>query len=937
MGGNVMRRLPMFVVLLTSAAAVHAGETPLYGPVPGWVVPAPAIDAARLNDASPQVLVFDNQQRLEGDTVTAYVDIANRATTTQALNALGTIALPWSPDKGDLTIHRVEILRGDQTIDVLKGGDRFTVLRREEGMERMLLTGQLTATMAVKGLQLGDTLRVVFSLTQVEPVLKGHGETVGMTPASPFRAQFGRLRVLWPAGQKVAWKGYPDGIKPVFAKAGGFEEMTIALPLAKQPELPGDLPDRYAKPPMVEVSSFADWPAVSRTLAPLYTTDGLIAAGSPLAAEVAKLKTIRDPLARTERALELVQDKVRYLAVAMDGGNLTPQTPPKTWELRYGDCKAKTLLLLALLHGAGIEAEAVTASMQTRGFVAARLPGPAAFDHVLVRASVDGRSLWLDGTGAGARLADIGDVPGYGQVLPLRAAGAGLMPVTYAADQRPRRSVAIVLDQSAGVEFPVLWRATVTIRGAAAQGLNAMVSQADARQKAELIQSVVSGELGDVQMSSHAIAYDPDTATATVTATGLATTRWQRDDRRWRQSLDQAIGSIAFAPDRSRAAWRDIPVATGVPDSALVRTVVRLPAGVTGYTLQGDQTLGSTIAGRRLSRTTAMTGDTVTVEDRIDMVEPEIAPAAIAAERAKLAAAQGRLLRVVAPATLPTRVETVRAGRKAGLFKPIEATFAQAIAAAADDPEDMTGYVSRANFRAGIYDYAGALADVSKAIVTQETADLLGRRAWYHAMLGDRPKAIADYAATYGLDPSREFALTEQADLMAMEGDTAGAVKLLDARIETGGESRYSAIAEKAFVQRNAGDPAAAIATIDAAVAEKPADAHLLNMRCWIKGTGNQALDSALADCTRAIELRGGGGALDSRAMVFLRLGRLPEALADSDAAVAASPGSSSSLFLRGIIKTRMGKASAAAADIADARLIQPSIDAEFKRYGITA
>jgi hypothetical protein len=70
---------------------------------------------------------------------------------------------------------------------------------------------------------------------------------------------------------------------------------------------------------------------------------------------------------------------------------------------------------------------------------------------------------------------------------------------------------------------------------------------------------------------------------------------------------------------------------------------------------------------------------------------------------------------------------------------------------------------------------------------------------------------------------------------------------------------------------------------------------------------------------------------------VFLRLGRLPEALADSDAAVAASPGSSSSLFLRGIIKARMGKAPAAAADIADARLIQPSIDAEFKRYGITA
>ncbi len=932
-----MRRWPIFFALLASAGPAWAGDAPLYGPVPGWVVPAPAIATNRLNDASPQVLVFDNQQRLEGNSVTVYFDVANRATTTQALNEMGTLMLPWSPDKGDLTIHRVEILRGAETIDVLKSGDRFTVLRREEGMERMMLTGQLTATMAVKGLQLGDTLRVAFSMTMNEPVLKGHGQTVGMTPASPFRTQFGRLRLLWPTGRKVAWKGYSDGIKPVFAKVGGDDEMTIPLPLAKQPEAPGNLPDRYAKPPIVEVSSFADWPEVSRTLAPLYATDGLIAPGSPLAAEVTKLKAVADPLARTERALELVQDKIRYLAVAMDGGNLTPQTPAKTWELRYGDCKAKTLLLLALLHGAGIEAEAVTVSMQTRGFVAARLPGPAAFDHVLVRASVNGRSLWLDGTGAGARLADIGDVPGYGQVLPLRAAGAALMPVAYAADQRPRRNVAIMLDQSAGVDFPALWRATVTIRGAAAQGLNAAVGQADARQKAALIQSVVSGELGDVQMSSHAIAYDPDTATATVTAAGLGTTRWQRDDRRWRQSLDRAIGSIAFAPDRSRAAWRDIPVATGVPDSALIRTVVKLPAGVTGYTLEGDQTLTGTIAGRRLSRTTAMAGDTVTIEDRVDLIEPEIAPAAIAAERAKLAAAQGRLLRIVAPATLPSRVETVRTGRKAGRFTPIETAFAQAIAAAADDPEDMSGYVSRASFRAGIYDYAGAIADVSKAIATQETAELLGRRAWYHAALGARAKAVADYAAAYGLDPSQEFALIQQADLMAMDGDSAGALKLLDARIDTGGEERFKAIAEKAFIQRNAGDPVAAIATIDAAVVEKPADPYLLNMRCWVKGTGNQALDSALADCTRAIELGNGAGALDSRSLVFFRLGRLAEALVDVDAALAVWPTSPGSLFLRGIIKAKMGKAAAAAIDLGDARLIQPSIDAEFKRYGITA
>ncbi len=932
-----MRRLPIFVALLSTAAIAHAGDKPLYAPAPDWVLRAPAIDTARLNDASPQVLVFDNQQRIDGDTVTAYFDVANRATTTQTLNGLGTIALPWMPDKGDLTIHRVEILRGSQVIDVLKSGERFDVLRREEGMERMLVTGQLTATMQVKGLQLGDTLRVVFSMTQAEPALKGHAGTVGLTPASPFRTQFGRLRILWPEGRRIAWKSYLDGVKPVFARVGGYQEMTVALPVPKQPEAAGDLPDRFNKPPIVEVSSFADWPELSRTLAPLYATDGLILPGSPLAAEVKKLVAIKDPLVRTETALELVQDKVRYLALALDGGNLTPEKPARTWELRYGDCKAKTLLLLALLHGSGIEAEAVTASAQTRGLVAARLPGAAAFDHVLVRAVVNGQTLWLDGTGAGARLADIGDVPGFGQVLPLRAAGSELIPVTYAADKRPRRSVAITLDQRAGVDFPVLWTSTVTLRGAAAQAMNAMVSQANDEQKVEMIRGVVQSDLGEVQMTSHQLTYDEGTATATITAAGLATTRWSREDRRYKQSLDRAIGAIAFAPDRSRAAWRAIPVATGVPDSLSVRTVVRLPAGTSGYALEGDRSLTGTIAGRRLSRTATMAGDTVTVEDRIDLVEPEIAPAAIAGERAKLAAAQARLLRIVAPATMPSRVSAVRAGRKDGRFKPIDDAFTKVIAASANDPEDMSGYQSRASFRAGIYDYRGAIADITRVIDAQETADALMKRGSYYASLGELAKAAADYAAAYALDPSVENAVTEQADLMAASGDAAGAVKLLDARIEAGGETRFQAMAQKAFVQGYNGDADNGIATIDAAVAEKPTDAYLLNMRCWVKGTSNHALDSALTDCTKSIELGGGGSALDSRAFVLMRQGKMAEALVDADAALAEMPGTASTLFLRGIIQAKLGHAAASAADLADARTIKPSIDAEFKRYGITA
>ncbi|MFZ8278353.1 transglutaminase domain-containing protein, partial [Staphylococcus aureus] len=83
----------------------------------------------------------------------------------------------------------------------------------------------------------------------------------------------------------------------------------------------------------------------------------------------------------------LVQDEIRYLFEGMNGGNYVPQKPADTWTRRYGDCKAKTLLLLALLRAMDIEAEPVAASMNLSGLVAQRLPSAGAFDHVLVRAT----------------------------------------------------------------------------------------------------------------------------------------------------------------------------------------------------------------------------------------------------------------------------------------------------------------------------------------------------------------------------------------------------------------------------------------------------------------------------------------------------------------------------------------------------------------------
>ncbi len=377
----MLRTIIVGAVLCTGHAA-RASDVPLYRPIPEWVKPAPAIDPAKVDGESPIYLVLDSQHRLADGVVWSYNETATRLASTDVVAQAGTVSFSWQPDKGDLIVHAIEIIRGGQRIDALAGGKKFTVIRREQQLEQLMLDGTLTATLSVEGLRVGDVLRLVSSTTNAETALKGALQAGAVVPVAPFRTGFSRARMLWPAAADIRWKAYGEGAKPSIATAGGFRELVVTGPLPKPADLPADAPLRFRSIPLVEATSFADWQAVSKVTAPLYVTDGLIAPGSDLAREVAAIAAAHgDPLKRTAAALQLVQEKVRYLYNGMENGNYLPQSPDRTWTTRYGDCKAKTLLLLAILHGLKIDAQPVLANLSGGDLVPSRLPSAAALDR----------------------------------------------------------------------------------------------------------------------------------------------------------------------------------------------------------------------------------------------------------------------------------------------------------------------------------------------------------------------------------------------------------------------------------------------------------------------------------------------------------------------------------------------------------------------------
>lgn len=929
----MVRRSVLVGVLLSSAGVAHAGDKPLYQPVPSWVKLAPAPDTKTLTSDSPAVLISDTQVRVSDGTAWTYREQAIRPNSLDALSKAGTVTVTWNPAHGDLILHSIDILRDGERIDALKG-KQFTVLRREQGLESMTIDGMLTATLAVEGLRVGDVLDVRLSGTVKDPTLGGNANGGGPLVSQPIKIGFARTRLLWPTGAAVHWKAYPAGATPVVSDSDGWHELLFNQPLPRQPDPAPQAPGRFARPPFVDVSTFADWAALAKVMAPLYRTEGLITPGSPLAEEVAKIAAAeKDPRHRVAAALALVQERVRYLMNGLNNGNYVPQKPADTWSLRYGDCKAKTLLLLAILHELGIEAEPALANLGQGDLVAARLPSAGAFNHVFVLAKVGGEQLWLEGTATGTQYADLGDVPAYHWVLPLRSEGATLLAAPNRAPARPNMEMIVHADARGGLDIPAPFDVAVVVRGGMVGALKAFAANTDKETLRKGLRQFApdSTAAGTVIVTAD-LTFDDKAGTATVRVSGIVMPRWKYRDRRY--SDDFGSANNLSLPDRSRAIWKDVPVATGDPNRTRLSSEMLLPGDGKGFAIDGKAALDMDRPGGHTTASLGLQGGVLTVRTEETSTGAEIAPAELTAVRARLAELRNQKLTVRTDIGYPGPWRGVEAAKKAHRY---DETLKRYTAYIAERPEEAARYVARGNFLARIFERKQALADLDKAIAIEPSAGHLVERAGVRAALGDRPGAIADLQAARELEPGNVGLLARLTQYLADAGKKDDALALIDPKIDEGGENLPAMLSAKATVLAHAGEREPALAALDKALADKPDDGQLLNNRCWIAGTMNFALEDAVKTCTRAIELGGQNSAvpLDSRAMVYFRLNRLDDALTDLTAALDQRPGAAASLYMRGVVEMRLGKKSEAAADFADARLLNPQVDTDYARWGI--
>jgi len=632
------------IVAFAIAGGAVAAPKPSYDKPPKWVDVAAVPEAPPAEGAAAvQVVLDDNQSRLDPSGDAYFNRRISKILKPEGLAGLTTFSLSWNPDNQFVTIHWLRVIRDGKTIDLLQKGKHMLVLRREEDLERAMLDGRMTASQQLQGLQVGDVIDVAWTQGGRDPVIGNRSYDAEGLVFAGVAARY-RMRLSFPTGAPIRWKPTEGFGQPQVSQKDGRTFLDLDLTNVSAPKQPIGAPLRYRRLGSMETSGFGSWQEISQLMAPLYARASTLSADSPIKAEAAAIAaSTADPKARAFAALRLVEDKTRYFFIGMGDGGYVPARADETWTRRFGDCKGKTVLLLSLLRELGVQAEPALVSLGGGDGMNERLPSMAAFNHVIVRATIDGKVYWLDGTRTGDRSGlEALRPPSHRWALPVRAEGADLEEIAVPPLTAPMLDITMQLDASKGLDAPAPVRITQVFRGDAA---NAMRQMAASRPRADLEREVrqrLSGTMSWITLSGMDWKDDAENDAFRIFLTGSGDLEWRKNPdlgvMEYKVSASAGSNSASSYPRREPGPNRDAPYAVPYPNYVRQATEVSLPQSGKGFTVRGPNGV-DTIGALELKRASVIQAGVASFVTEMRSLKPEIS-----AEEAEVANRQLRRL-----------------------------------------------------------------------------------------------------------------------------------------------------------------------------------------------------------------------------------------------------------------------------------------------------
>jgi transglutaminase-like putative cysteine protease/tetratricopeptide (TPR) repeat protein len=241
--------------------------------------------------------------------------------------------------------------------------------------------------------------------------------------------------IEWPEDLPLKWKvDLLPNIVPQKSSANGRSRLTLEVgPQNEWPEKEPFQSPQALFPPSLTFTTVPSWEAAAKSYLELFESK---LANSDLKRFVQKaIAGKKDRTAIIQALISLLHKEVRYTGVEFGEAAIVPRTPAETLQRKYGDCKDKSALLVAMLRAAGIAAHpALLDSSPYYEDVSEDMPGMDLFDHEIV--FIPGSpEYFIDATDEFSRLGTIPSADQGRMALIIAPATKGLKKVPEAASK----------------------------------------------------------------------------------------------------------------------------------------------------------------------------------------------------------------------------------------------------------------------------------------------------------------------------------------------------------------------------------------------------------------------------------------------------------------------------------------------------------------------
>lgn len=396
-------RLSQFAIALCCllAMALVQAEESYYqiAPTPDWVKPLPfaelSIDSANSQGGhSIDYWLLDRQWDMRSAEKRKFSRFLSKAITATGVEEAAHIAIDFDPAFEMLTLHNIVVHRDGKALDRI-ARSQLSVIQRETDLGYRIYNGTKTLNIFIEDVRRGDVVEYSYTLAGSNPVMNGHfAEVLSLQWGVSLKRY--SYRLLWPSEKPLYIKPYNTSLKPAYETHGEYEEYVWQGDNVDALRTDSNVPAWYDPFPSVHLSDMGSWSKVAAWALPLYAETGSDPQIDALVDEISAKTTTKEE--RFLEALHFVQEEVRYLGIEMGPRSHQPNLPQIVLEQRFGDCKDKSRLLVALLHKLDIEAYPALVHSSSGRRLLGWAPTPLAFDHVIVQVVIGGQRYWVDPT-----------------------------------------------------------------------------------------------------------------------------------------------------------------------------------------------------------------------------------------------------------------------------------------------------------------------------------------------------------------------------------------------------------------------------------------------------------------------------------------------------------------------------------------------------------